>query len=75
LLRGIIECSQQDVELLALSVGGVMGARLAGESVQLTSYLTRVRFPIECRHLAVHFRTISDELPHEHAFVSRVLAR
>ena len=75
LLHRIVDCSEQDVQLLGLSTGGRMRARLAGESVQLASVLTRLSFVINCLQLAVYIGAVSDELTYERPFVGRVLAR
>ena len=66
---------EQDVELLALSCWGPMRARLAGECAELVGDLTRLRFHINCRQLAIYLRAISDELLYEHPFIGRVTGR
>ena len=71
----IVDCSEQDVQLLALSTGGRMRARLAGESVQLASVLTGLSLVINCLQLAVYIGAVSDELMYERLLVGRVLAR
>jgi hypothetical protein len=52
-----------------------MRARLAGESAELVGDLTRLRFHIDCRQLAIYLRAISDELPYERLLVRRALGR
>ena len=74
-MHRVVDCGEQDVELLALSLRRRMRARLAGEAAELVAVLTRPGFLINRRQPAIYLRAVPNKLLHERPFIRRILGR